>query len=186
VSPSPGELIPRKTSWASTPAKAAQQPDHGDDYDRRSHHFLVQRVARRRVRRALARSSAGRLARTSQWGTGEVALHRSRARGARLRAYGRCQLVTRRGERRAREGGELPAVARAGGGRVRARGDTSLMNVPIASVVRDLDTPASSVQSAIALEARVSAAFILIISEVGDLFGRDRAGSRLSRGAPSS
>jgi len=60
------------------------------------------------------------------------------------------------------------------------------MNVSIASVVRDLDTPASSVQSAIALEARVSAAFILIISEVGDLFGRDRAGSRLSRGAPSS
>jgi len=49
--------------------------------------------------------------------------------------------------------------------------------VSIASVVTDLDTPASSVQSAIALEALVSAAFILISSEVGDLFGRDRAGS---------
>jgi hypothetical protein len=40
--------------------------------------------------------------------------------------------------------------------------DTSLMNVSIASVVRDLDTTASGVQSAIALEALVSAAFILI------------------------
>jgi hypothetical protein len=60
------------------------------------------------------------------------------------------------------------------------------MNVPIASVVRDLDTPASWVQSASALEALVSAAFILIVSEVGDLLGRDRAGSRLSRGASSS
>jgi hypothetical protein len=40
--------------------------------------------------------------------------------------------------------------------------DTSLMNVSIAAVVRDLDTTASGVQSAIALEALVSAAFILI------------------------
>jgi EmrB/QacA subfamily drug resistance transporter len=53
--------------------------------------------------------------------------------------------------------------------------DTSLMNVSIASVVRDLDTTASGVQSAIALEALVSAAFILIGSKVGDLFGRKRA-----------
>src|SRR6185312_7001367 len=53
--------------------------------------------------------------------------------------------------------------------------DTSLMNVSIASVVRDLDTTVSSVQSAIALEALVSAAFILISSKVGDLFGRKRA-----------
>ena len=60
------------------------------------------------------------------------------------------------------------------------------MNVSIASVVRDLDTPASSVQSAIALEALVSAAFILISIEVRDLFGRNRAGSRLSGGAASS
>ena len=40
--------------------------------------------------------------------------------------------------------------------------DTSLMNVSIAAVVRDLDTTVSAVQSAIALEALVSAAFILI------------------------
>src|SRR4051812_49442561 len=53
--------------------------------------------------------------------------------------------------------------------------DTSLMNVSIASVVRDLDTTVSSVQSAIALEALVSAAFILISSKIGDLFGRKRA-----------
>jgi len=53
--------------------------------------------------------------------------------------------------------------------------DTSLMNVSIAAVVRDLGTTVSGVQSAIALEALVSAAFILIGSKVGDLFGRRRA-----------
>jgi MFS family permease len=47
--------------------------------------------------------------------------------------------------------------------------DTSLMNVSIASVVRDLGTTVSGVQSAIALEALVSAAFILIGGKVGDL-----------------
>jgi MFS family permease len=53
--------------------------------------------------------------------------------------------------------------------------DTSFMNVSISAVVRDLDTTASGVQSAIALEALVSAAFILIGSKIGDLFGRKRA-----------
>src|SRR3954469_5204692 len=53
--------------------------------------------------------------------------------------------------------------------------DTSLMNVSISKVVEDLDTTVSSVQGAIALEALVSAAFILIGSKVGDLFGRKRA-----------
>src|SRR5689334_2603257 len=53
--------------------------------------------------------------------------------------------------------------------------DTSLMNVSIASVVHDLGTTVSGVQSAIALEALVSAAFILIGSKVGDLIGRKRA-----------
>jgi EmrB/QacA subfamily drug resistance transporter len=53
--------------------------------------------------------------------------------------------------------------------------DTSLMNVSISAVVHDLDTTVSGVQSAIALEALVSAAFILIGSKVGDLFGRKRA-----------
>jgi hypothetical protein len=40
--------------------------------------------------------------------------------------------------------------------------DTSLMNVSISAVVHDLHTTASGVQSAIALEALVSAALILI------------------------
>jgi EmrB/QacA subfamily drug resistance transporter len=53
--------------------------------------------------------------------------------------------------------------------------DTSLMNVSISAVVRDIDTTVSGVQSAIALEALVSAAFILIGSKVGDLIGRKRA-----------
>src|ERR1700755_240851 len=53
--------------------------------------------------------------------------------------------------------------------------DTSLMNVAIAKVVEDLGTTVSGVQSAIALEALVSAAFILIGSKVGDLVGRKRA-----------
>jgi EmrB/QacA subfamily drug resistance transporter len=53
--------------------------------------------------------------------------------------------------------------------------DTSLMNVSISAVIEDLDTTASGVQSAIALEALVSAAFILISSKVGDLIGRRRA-----------
>lgn len=53
--------------------------------------------------------------------------------------------------------------------------DTSLMNVSISAVVRDLGTTVSGVQSAIALEALVSAAFILVGSKVGDLVGRRRA-----------
>ena len=53
--------------------------------------------------------------------------------------------------------------------------DTSVMNVSIASVVHDLHTTVSGVQSVIALEALVSAAFILIGSKVGDLIGRKRA-----------
>jgi EmrB/QacA subfamily drug resistance transporter len=53
--------------------------------------------------------------------------------------------------------------------------DTSLMNVSISAVVEDLDTTVSGVQGAIALEALISAAFILISSKVGDLIGRRRA-----------
>src|SRR4051812_40283957 len=53
--------------------------------------------------------------------------------------------------------------------------DTSLMNVSISKVVEDLGTTVSGVQSAIALEALVSASFILIASKVGDLIGRKRA-----------
>src|SRR5215207_1827472 len=53
--------------------------------------------------------------------------------------------------------------------------DTSLMNVSISAVVRDLETTVSGVQSAIALEALVSAAFILIGGKLGDLYSRKRA-----------
>src|SRR5215467_8117770 len=53
--------------------------------------------------------------------------------------------------------------------------DTSLMNVSISAVVHDIGTTVSSVQAAIALEALVSAAFILIGSKVADLIGRKRA-----------
>src|SRR3569833_984189 len=53
--------------------------------------------------------------------------------------------------------------------------DTSLMNVSIASVVEDVGTTVSGVQGASALEALVSAAFILIGSKIGDLIGRKRA-----------
>ena len=53
--------------------------------------------------------------------------------------------------------------------------DTSLMNVSISAVIKDLHTTASGVQSAIALEALVSAAFILTNSKLGDLMGRKRA-----------
>ena len=53
--------------------------------------------------------------------------------------------------------------------------DTSVMNVSISAVVKDLHTTVSGVQSAVALEALVSAAFILIGSKVGDLIGRKRA-----------
>lgn len=53
--------------------------------------------------------------------------------------------------------------------------DTSIMNVSISAIVDDLGVTVSDVQSAIALEALVSAAFILIGSKVGDLIGRKRA-----------
>jgi MFS family permease len=52
--------------------------------------------------------------------------------------------------------------------------DTSFMNVSISAVVKDLHTTASGVQSAIALEALVSAAFILIGSRIADLIGRKK------------
>jgi MFS family permease len=53
--------------------------------------------------------------------------------------------------------------------------DTSLMNVSISAVVTDLGTTVSGVQSAIALVALVSAAFILISGKVGVLVGRKLA-----------
>jgi MFS family permease len=53
--------------------------------------------------------------------------------------------------------------------------DTSIMNVSITAVAEDLGATVSDVQAAIAIEALVSAAFILIASKVGDLIGRKRA-----------
>ncbi|OAV59399.1 MFS transporter [Enteractinococcus helveticum] len=53
--------------------------------------------------------------------------------------------------------------------------DTSIMNVSISAVVKDTGTTVSGLQSTIALEALVSAAFILIGGKIGDLVGRKRA-----------
>ncbi|MGY3380008.1 MFS transporter [Arthrobacter sp. H-02-3] len=53
--------------------------------------------------------------------------------------------------------------------------DTSIMNVSISAVVKDINSTVSDLQAAIALEALVSAAFILIGGKVGDLIGRKRA-----------
>jgi MFS family permease len=53
--------------------------------------------------------------------------------------------------------------------------DTAIMNVSIASISKDLNTTVSNVQAMIAIEALVSAAFILIGGKVGDLIGRKRA-----------
>lgn len=53
--------------------------------------------------------------------------------------------------------------------------DTSIMNVSLSAVVKDLGTTVSDLQAAIALEALVSAAFILISSKLGDIIGRKRA-----------
>ncbi|HEX9230180.1 MAG TPA: MFS transporter, partial [Arthrobacter sp.] len=53
--------------------------------------------------------------------------------------------------------------------------DTSIMNVSISAVVQDIGSTVSGLQSAIALEALVSAAFILIGGKIGDLIGRKRA-----------
>jgi hypothetical protein len=55
--------------------------------------------------------------------------------------------------------------------------DTSLMNVSIAYVVRDLPTTVSGVQAAIALEALVSAAFILIGGKVAGPASPNRCSS---------
>jgi len=53
--------------------------------------------------------------------------------------------------------------------------DTAMMNVSISAIINDIDATVSDLQSAISLEALVSAAFILIGSKIGDLFGRKLA-----------
>src|SRR3954469_18980441 len=85
----------------------------------------------------------------------------------------------------ATESPETPAPAAGTGGRLLALllamamvvlvVDTSLMNVSLSAGGRELGTTGPGVQSAIALEALVSAAFILIGGKIGDLFGRKRA-----------
>ena len=78
--------------------------------------------------------------------------------------------------RRGRLDGGQPAPGRAAGdGDVRARRRHVADERVDRAVVEDLDTTVSGVQGAIALEALVSAAFILIGSKVGDLIGRKRA-----------
>jgi MFS family permease len=53
--------------------------------------------------------------------------------------------------------------------------DTSMMNVSISAIVDDIGATVSDIQSVISLEALVSAAFILIGSKIGDLYGRKLA-----------
>lgn len=53
--------------------------------------------------------------------------------------------------------------------------DTSLMNVSISAIIHDIDVTVSDIQAAVALEALMSAAFILVGSKLGDLIGRKRA-----------
>ncbi len=52
--------------------------------------------------------------------------------------------------------------------------DTTVMNVSISQVVKDLDTTVSSVQLAITAYALVMAAFMLTGGKLGDMFGRRR------------
>src|SRR5947209_3468598 len=54
-------------------------------------------------------------------------------------------------------------------------GDTSLVNVSVSAVVPDLRTTVARMRGAIALEALVSAAFILIGGKTGDLIARKLA-----------
>lgn len=53
--------------------------------------------------------------------------------------------------------------------------DTTVMNVAISDVVKDLDTSVSQVQLAITLYTLVMAAFMLIGGKLGDILGRRRA-----------
>ncbi len=52
--------------------------------------------------------------------------------------------------------------------------DTTVMNVSISAVVKDLDTTVSGVQLAITAYALVMAAFMLTGGRIGDIFGRRR------------
>jgi MFS family permease len=53
--------------------------------------------------------------------------------------------------------------------------DSSVMNVSISQIVKDLDTTVSGVQLAITAYTLVMAAFMLVGAKLGDIWGRDRA-----------
>jgi MFS family permease len=53
--------------------------------------------------------------------------------------------------------------------------DTSVMNVAISQIVKDLDTTIQGVQTAITLYTLVMAAFMLLGAKLGDMLGRNRA-----------
>src|SRR5947209_9971831 len=53
--------------------------------------------------------------------------------------------------------------------------DTSVMNVAISQIVKDLDTTIQGVQTAITLYTLVMAAFMLTGAKLGDIWGRRRA-----------
>src|SRR5258705_340060 len=53
--------------------------------------------------------------------------------------------------------------------------DTSVMNVAISQIVKDLDTTIQGVQTAITMYTLVMAAFMLLGAKLGDILGRNRA-----------
>jgi MFS family permease len=53
--------------------------------------------------------------------------------------------------------------------------DSSVMNVSISQIVKDLDTTVAGVQLAITLYTLVMASFMLVGAKLGDILGRDRA-----------
>src|SRR5947207_14918376 len=53
--------------------------------------------------------------------------------------------------------------------------DTSVMNVAILQIVKDLDTTIQGVQTAITLYTLVMAAFMLLGANLADILGRNRA-----------
>jgi len=53
--------------------------------------------------------------------------------------------------------------------------DSSVMNVSISQIVKDLDTTVAGVQLAITAYTLVMAAFMLVGAKIGDIWGRDRA-----------
>src|SRR2546430_10847645 len=52
--------------------------------------------------------------------------------------------------------------------------DSSVMNVSITQIVKDLNTSIQSVQAAITLYTLVMAAFMLLGAKLGDIFARNR------------